>query len=334
LSNDGLRVRPSLSLLVLAGLAVVFVVGYPIAVERALGLWGTRGVGACVLALGLASFGLRLRQPVPGFDSWLGGLVLALPALAALTADARFLKLVPAGIEGLLCVIFLRSLRGGGSLLRDAARVLEPHAPDFIGPYCRKATAAFAALFAVQALAALFAVQALALAALALAPPERGWAMASSLMVWVPTLIGTTFEFMVRKVWFRHYGDGPIDRVLRTLLPSENTAQGRRSMSYVRAEFQPLLARQHPTHELGSVRPRSSLRVPTFEVQVEARSIAVAAQEQGDAVCARRLPHQTGECGIEGDVTRHVEHAAIGLPLEVGERLQPTAREGVCPGGE
>jgi uncharacterized membrane protein len=225
LSNDGLRVRPSLSLLVLAGLAVVFVVGYPIAVERALGLWGTRGVGACVLALGLASFGLRLRQPVPGFDSWLGGLVLALPALAALTGDARFLKLVPAGIEGLLCVIFLRSLRGGGSLLRDAARVLEPHAPDFIGPYCRKATAAFAALFAVQALA---------LAALALAPPERGWAMASSLMVWVPTLIGTTFEFMVRKVWFRHYGDGPIDRVLRTLLPSENTAQGRRSMSYVR----------------------------------------------------------------------------------------------------
>jgi uncharacterized membrane protein len=222
---EALRVRPSLSVLALVGAGAFVAVGYPLVAERALDSLGPRTVGGLVLAIGLASFALTLRSRVPGLGPWLRGIPLVLPALTAATGNPRYLKLVPAAIEVTLCVVFLASLRGGGSLLQDAARILEPHAPDFIGPYCRKATAAFAALFAVQAVA---------LAAVALAPPVRGWAVTSSLLVWVPTVAGAAFEFLLRKAWFRHYGTGPLDRLLRTLLPPENTAQGRRSLAYVR----------------------------------------------------------------------------------------------------
>ena len=204
-------------------------VAFPLAAAKAVAAWGPRAAGALVFALGLASFALSVRRKggtlVPGFAPWLSGLPLALPGLAALSGDVRFLQLVPAAIEALLCALFLGSLAGGGSILQRAALTLEPFAPDFIGPYCRKATLAFAALFAVQAAA---------LTALALAAPAPDWARDASLLVWAPTLAATALEFIVRKAWFRHYGPGLVDRALRVLLPPEKTAQGRRSLDYIR----------------------------------------------------------------------------------------------------
>ena len=204
-------------------------VAFPLLAVLAVDVWGPRAAGAGLLALGLLGLALSRRPAgaaeLPGFSPWLRGLLLALPGLAALTGEMRFLQLVPAALEALLCAVFLGSLRDGGSLLRRAALLLEPFAPDFIGPYCRKATLAFAVLFAVQAAA---------LAALALAAPGPGWAARASLLVWAPTLLATALEFGVRKAWFRHYGPGPVDRALRALLPPENTAQGRRSLEYIR----------------------------------------------------------------------------------------------------
>jgi uncharacterized membrane protein len=202
---------------------------FPLLAARAVAAFGPRPVGAAVLALGLVSLGLSRRaEPVNAAAStgrWLRALPLALPALAVWSGDERFLQLVPAAIEAVLCVVFLASLRGGSSILQQAALLLEPYAPDFIGPYCRKATAAFAALFAVQAAA---------LAALALRAPGPDWALTSSLLIWLPTLAFTTLEFLVRKAWFRHYGGAPWDRALRALLPPEHTARGRRSLDYIR----------------------------------------------------------------------------------------------------
>ena len=80
--------------------------------------------------------------------------MLLLPALAAATGEALFLRLVPAAIQALIAVLFVVSLRGGGSLFYDAARTLHPYAPDFIAPYCRKSTGVFAGMFALQAIAA------------------------------------------------------------------------------------------------------------------------------------------------------------------------------------
>jgi uncharacterized membrane protein len=202
---------------------------FPLFAVWALEAFGARAAGAGLFALGLAGYALSLRGAgaarVPGFGPGPRALLLALPGLAALSGDARFLQLVPAAIEALLCAVFLGSLAGGGSILQKAALTLEPYAPDFIAPYCRKATLAFAALFTVQAIA---------LVGLALAAPGPGWAARASLLVWGPTLLATALEFAVRKAWFRHYGDGPVDRALRKLMPPENTARGRRSLDYIR----------------------------------------------------------------------------------------------------
>ena len=212
-------------MLALAGAGLVVALAFPLAAVWAIGAWGVRAAAAAVLGLGLASLALSLQRRAPGSPAWLRALPLALPALAAATGDVRFLALVPAAVEGLLAAVFLGSLRGGGSLLQQAALTLEPYAPDFIAPYCRKATLAFGVLFIVQAVA---------LVALALRAPAGDWARDASLVVWVPTLASTALEFAVRKAWFRHYGDNPVDRVLRALMPPENTARGRRSLDYIR----------------------------------------------------------------------------------------------------
>lgn len=221
---SGRGARPSLAL-TLVGAGMLLAVAYPLAAARAVEAFGPRAVGAALLALGLASVVLSRRRSIPGFGLWLRVLAVGLPGLALLAGDARFLALVPAAIQAVLAGLFLGSLRGGSSILAQAARTLEPYAPDFIEPYCRKATLAFAALFALEALA---------LAALGLAAPGPGWALRASLVIWLPTLAATALEFLVRKAWFRNYGDAPWDRALRALLPPENTAQGRRSLAWIR----------------------------------------------------------------------------------------------------
>jgi uncharacterized membrane protein len=214
--------------LALVGAGMALALAFPLLAAAAVDAFGARAAGAAVFGIGLAGFLLSLRggaARIPGFGPGVRGVLIALPGLAALSGDVRFLQLVPAAIEALLCAVCLASLRGGGSILQRAALTLEPFAPDFIGPYCRKATLAFAALFAWQALA---------LVGLALSAPGPGWAARASLLVWAPTLAATALEFAVRKAWFRHYGDGAVDRVLRRLLPPENTPQGRRSLDYIR----------------------------------------------------------------------------------------------------
>ena len=228
---SGRGVRPSLAL-TMVGVGMLVAVAFPLLAARALAAFGPRVAGAAVLALGLASLALSRRaersetsRAGRGHGRWLRTLPLALPALALASGDERFLRLVPSAVELMLCGSFLASLRGGGSILQQAALLIEPFAPDFIAPYCRKATAAYALLFAAQAVA---------LAVVAIAAPGTDWAMTSSLLVWLPTLAFTALEFLVRKTWFRNYGGAPWDRVLRVLLPPENTARGRRSLEYIR----------------------------------------------------------------------------------------------------
>jgi uncharacterized membrane protein len=223
------RLQPTPGTLALAGLGALLAFGYPYAVERALAIAGVRAVGAALVAAGLLSVALVRRLPalpaLPGLGSPLrAAALLVLPALAAATARPVFLLLMPAALQALLAAVFALSLRGGGSLLRDAARWIHPYAPDFIGPYCRKVTGLFAAIFALQAVG---------VGLLALDPPES-WALASSVGVWIPVTAASAVEWLFRKAWFRYYGPGPVDRLMRALLPPERTHQGRRSLEYVR----------------------------------------------------------------------------------------------------
>lgn len=220
------RVRPSAGTLALAALGGAVAIVYPVAAERALATWGPRAVALGVLAVGLLSvLGLRRRRGLPGLGPFARALLLALPVLAVLTGSALPLRLVPAAIQTSVAAIFLLSLRGGSSILREAARRIHPYAPDFINPYCRRATSAFAALFVLQAVVlGLYAVR----------PPAHGWAQQASALVWGPIAAATALEWLVRKALFRYYGDGPVDRLLSALMPPENTARGRRSLEYIR----------------------------------------------------------------------------------------------------
>jgi uncharacterized membrane protein len=207
--GSGRGTRPELAL-TLVGAGMLVVIGYPLVATRAVDAFGARAVGAALLVISLASLIASTRRSVPGLSLGLRVLPLAVAALAVASDDVRFVQLVPAAIEAMLCGLFLGSLRGGRSILQQVALTLEPFAPDFIAPYCRKASAAFALLFAAQATA---------LVALAFAASTQSWAGDASLLVWAPTLAGMAVEFLVRKVWFRNYGPGLVDRVFRALLP-------------------------------------------------------------------------------------------------------------------
>lgn len=210
----------------LAGLGLLVATVYPMAAERWLATSGVRPVAGVLLGVGLASLllwrGVVKETPAP-WALRLG--LLSLPALALLTDDALYLRLVPVAIQFLIGAYFLLSLRGGSSILQETAKRIHPYAPDFIGPYCRKVTVVFAAFFALQGLA---------VAWIAFDPPTEGWGFASGILAWAPVMAATVVEWGVRKSHFRYYGTGPIDRVLSKWLPSEATEVGRRSLDYVR----------------------------------------------------------------------------------------------------
>ena len=219
--------RPPPALVSATGAGMLAAVLYPLGLERALEAFGVRPVAAALLVPGVASLWVwqrwgRFRRAslAPHL------LLLALPAAAAASGRIAFLHAVPALIQLLIAAFFALSLRDGSSILERAAQTIHPYAPDFIGPYCRKATLVFAALFAAQGLA---------IAGLALDPPVR-WALSAGLLAWGPVTLASVVEWAIRKTWFRYYGDGPIDRQLRRLWPPENTAAGRRSLAYVRAK--------------------------------------------------------------------------------------------------
>ena len=218
--------RPPPALVILTGAGLLIAALYPLLVERVLESRGPRPVALVLLGVGLVSLWAWQRVSHDArLPLGLHAALLSLPALAALTGNELFLRLVPAAIQALIALFFARSLRDGSSILEQTAKRIHPYAPDFIGPYCRKATAVFAAIFALQGAV---------LAALALSPPAAGWGLHSGALAWGPVLAASVVEWAIRKTWFRYYTDGPIDRRLRVWLPPEKTAVGRRSLEYVR----------------------------------------------------------------------------------------------------
>jgi uncharacterized membrane protein len=220
------RIKPPPALVTAVGVGALLATVYPPAAERALATWGVRGVALVILALELVSLVAWQRTATSaGVPLYQRAALLVLPTIAAATHDALYLRLVPAAIQALIAALFVVSLRGGGSIFYDAARSLHPYAPDFIAPYCRKATIVFAGVFALQGIAALL---------LAFYPPAAGWGTAAGMWIWTPALAASLVDWCVRKWWFRYFGPGPLDQLLKHVLPPENTATGRRSLAYIR----------------------------------------------------------------------------------------------------
>jgi uncharacterized membrane protein len=220
------RIKPPPALVSAVGVGALLATVYPPAAERALAAWGVQKFASLLLVMELASLlGWQLlgTQRVPLYQRVA---LLALPALAVGTGDALYLRLIPAAIQTMIAALFVVSLRGGGgSLFYDAAKTLHPYAPDFIAPYCRKSTIVFAGIFSLLAIAAAW---------LAFAPPASGWGSATGLWIWTPVIAASLVDWVVRKWWFRYFGPGPLDQLLKRVLPPENTEAGRRSLEYIR----------------------------------------------------------------------------------------------------
>jgi len=223
--SQGPRIRPSPPQLLAALAGAVVFAAYPFAVEWAKAHFGIRPVAGVLFVLGLASLVVN-RDSLPGPRSlWIAVRLtfLALLAIAAIANASLPLLAIPSLVYLVLSGAFVASLRDGGSAIGSAARLIHPYVPDFIDPYCRKVTILWALLFAANAVAT---------AALALFEPAL-WKVWTGGFVYLAMAVVSAVEFAVRKAWFRHYGDGPLDRLLAVLLPAENTWQGRRSKEHI-----------------------------------------------------------------------------------------------------
>jgi uncharacterized membrane protein len=203
------RPSPQQLLAVLAG-GFAFV-AYPFAVEAAKAQFGVRAVAGVLFLLGLSSLVTR-RDYLPGppilqIAVRLG--FLALLAIAMIADTSLPLHFIPSLVYLVLCGAFLASLRDGASAIGRAARLMHPYVPDFVDSYCRKVTVVWAFFFAANAVAT---------AALALFEPSL-WAAWTGGYAYAAMAVLSAVEFLVRKSWFRYYGNGPVDRLLAALLP-------------------------------------------------------------------------------------------------------------------
>jgi len=208
--------------------STALVVAYPAIVWLAFTRLGTRETGALLLALAFATIALRAR----GSRSELAALakpyapLVAVVAFAMATGARVALLLLPVVVNLYLFAVFARSLRSDLPAIERFARTVDPDLPDFCVPYCRKVTLVWCAFLLANALVAL---------ALALAGPVAWWTLYTGVVGYV--LMGALFagEFVVRKLWFRHYKGGLVDRVFARVFPAERTKNGRRSLAYVAA---------------------------------------------------------------------------------------------------
>jgi len=206
-------------------LQALFFLAYPLVIYLAYSRLSTRGLGLLLLAL----YGVSLLVRVRGSASDLWHLVrqhlglAVLVGLAVASGDRRLLLLLPMVVSAYLLWTFAASLRSGPPMIERFARLVEDDLPDFTLPYCRKVTLVWCAFLALNTLG---------VAILAVAAPLEWWALYTGLIFYLAMGALLFGEFVVRKLWFRHYQGDFGDRLFARAFPAERTANGRRSLAY------------------------------------------------------------------------------------------------------
>ena len=199
---------------------------YPVLLDALVSLFGPSAVAIAIALLASTSAIVEARRRGPAVSIFARVTVAVLAASSALGAGLWPLLAVPACIYATLAWVFFASLRGDTSLVELGARMIQPVAPDFIGPYCRRVTALWGVVLAGNAIV---------LAALALAASVQTWRAAAGYGIWTWMGVVSAAEFLVRKTYFRnYYYGGPFERVWSRLFPAEATPMGRRSAAYIR----------------------------------------------------------------------------------------------------
>ena len=186
----------------------------------------TRAVGLLLLGL----YGASLLARARGSRAELLALarqhapLVLLVAAAAASGQRALLLLVPVLVSLYLFWAFAASLKSGPPMIERFARVMEDDLPDFCVPYCRKVTVVWCVFLLANAVV---------VGALAAFAPLAWWTLYAGFVFYLVMGALLGMEFVVRKLWFRYYGDGFVDRAFAWLFPPERSANGRRSLAYV-----------------------------------------------------------------------------------------------------
>ncbi len=207
-------------------LQTAFYLAYPLTVYLGYTRLETRQLALLLLGLYAISVALRFRGSAA--DLWtllrqFAGLGVLI-GLVLTTGNRTILLFLPVFVNLYLFGTFALTLRNGPPIVERFARMVEDDLPYFTLPYCRKVTIAWSVFLAANALFMIV---------LALTAPIAWWALYTGLISYL--VVGVLFagEFVLRKLWFRYYDDGPADRILRWAFPPQRTALGRRSLAYV-----------------------------------------------------------------------------------------------------
>lgn len=198
---------------VLHVLGGLFLATYPVIVYFGITNWKPRAVAVLLLLVLVAMLPIRywnqgsehlwavVRAPLA---------VLAMLVLAALMDDRRLVLALPVLVNMILLLHFAGSLVGPVPVVERLARLEQPELSPSEVRYCRSVTWLWVAFFLVNGLVA---------GVLAVTGPLSLWAVYTGLVSYL--LIGVVFtgEFVVRRVRFRHFGNGFHDRLLKRILP-------------------------------------------------------------------------------------------------------------------
>ena len=215
-----------------AALQAAAIVAYPLLVYSAMRWLEIGQAGLVLFALYAVILLLRARGSGPQLGTILRqhlGL-LAIIGTATWLQDRHLLLLLPVVVNLYLLVTFGRTLVEGKGppMIERFARLVEDDLPDFTHPYCRKVTLLWCAFFVANASG---------IAWLAYFAPLEWWTLYTGLLFYLLLAALQAVEFCVRKLWFRYYQDGPLDRQLARLFPAERTRNGRRSLAYQAARL-------------------------------------------------------------------------------------------------
>ena len=198
----------------LAGLGWVLLVLYPLFVYVALDRLRPRAIALSLLVvLALAAL-LRRGAFADRGRLWAAVgpmLPAAFPLAAAAVFDDRgFLLAVPVLVNAALLLTFAVSLRRGSQpMVERFARLQEPDLPAGGIAYCRSVTKTWCAFFGLNGSAA----------AILAITSVQAWALYTGGVAYVAMALLFAAEYVVRRIRFRRYGSGPIDRLLALIFP-------------------------------------------------------------------------------------------------------------------
>ena len=196
-------------------IAIAFI-AYPFAVYAGLRQWSVRFAALALLVVFLPFAIVRLvkmKRTDLTTVAMIPLVTVVLLVSGALFDEVGLMLAEPIAVHTILLITFATTMFRPPPMIERFARLQHKDLTDAELAWCRMWTQLWCAFFAVNAVVA---------AALIPAPMEV-WALWNGLVVYALMGLMVGVEFIMRKLRFRRFGTGPVDRLLMRLSRDENT---------------------------------------------------------------------------------------------------------------